>query len=70
VLYRDITREEVTGADELWIASSSKEVLAVVQLDGQPVGAGVPGAEFRRMHASYQAFKQRLVQVEPVAPAS
>ena len=45
-------------ADEIWITSSTKEVLAVTTLDGKPVGDGHPGPLFRRMHALYQEFKR------------
>src|SRR6185503_1887949 len=34
----DITEEEVRSADEIWVTSSSKEVLAIVTLDGKTVG--------------------------------
>jgi len=55
---RAVTEAEVRGADEIWVTSSTKEVLAVTTLDGKPVGDGRPGALFRRMHALYQQFKQ------------
>lgn len=45
------------GAEEVWLASSTKEVIAVTRLDGHPVGKGVPGPVFRRMHALYQDYK-------------
>ena len=57
---RPITEAEVHGADEVWLSSSTKEVLAVTTLDGKPVGAGKPGPVFRRMHALYQDYKQGL----------
>jgi D-alanine transaminase len=60
--YRDVSRDEVFSADELWVTSSSKEVLAVVTLDGKRVGEGKPGPAFRRMHALYQDFKQRVMR--------
>lgn len=60
--YRDVSRDEVLSADELWVTSSSKEVLAVVTLDGKPVGEGRPGPVFRKMHALYQDFKQRVMR--------
>ena len=59
---RDITESEVRGADEIWVTSSSKEVLAVVELDGQAVGEGRPGALFRRMHQLYQDFKREVMR--------
>jgi D-alanine transaminase len=59
---RELSESEVRGADEIWVTSSSKEVLAVVELDGQAVGAGRPGAVFRRMHQLYQDFKREVMR--------
>ena len=59
---RHITEAEVRGADEIWVTSSSKEVLAVVDLDGKPVGDGKPGPLFRRMHQLYQDFKNKVMR--------
>ena len=55
---RDVTEADVRSAEEIWLTSSNKEVLAVTTLDGKPVGDGRPGLLFRRMHALYQQFKQ------------
>ena len=55
---RAVSAAEVRSADEIWVTSSTKEVLAVTTLDGKPVGDGKPGPLFRRMHALYQQFKQ------------
>ena len=41
---RPITEAELRAADEVWLSSSTKEVLAVTTLDGKPVGNGKPGA--------------------------
>jgi len=65
---RPIREAEVRAADEIWLTSSTKEVLAVTTLDGKPVGAGVPGPMFRRMHALYQEYKARLGSARAVAP--
>jgi D-alanine transaminase len=54
----DVTEADVRSAEEIWLTSSTKEVLAVTTLDGKPVGDGRPGPLFRRMHALYQQFKQ------------
>ncbi len=59
---RELGEAEVRAADEIWLTSSSKEVLAVVSLDGRPVGDGRPGPVFRRMHALYQDFKQTVMR--------
>lgn len=60
--YRDVSEAEVRGADEIWVTSSSKEVLAIVTLDGKPVAGGKPGPLFRRVHALYQEFKQKVMR--------
>jgi D-alanine transaminase len=60
--FKDVTEAEVRAADEIWVTSSSKEVLAIVTLDGKPVGYGKPGAVFRRMHGLYQEFKQKVMR--------
>jgi D-alanine transaminase len=60
--FRPVAEAEVRSADELWVTSSSKEVLAIVTLDGKPVGDGRPGPVFRRMHGLYQEFKQRVMR--------
>jgi branched-chain amino acid aminotransferase len=41
-------------ADELFISSSIRELLPVVALDGQPIGAGVPGPLTRRLLEAFR----------------
>jgi D-alanine transaminase len=65
--FRDIREAEVRAADELWVTSSSKEILAIVELDGKPVGAGKPGPLFRRAWEGYQEFKRRVMRKEAVS---
>ena len=60
--FDEIKEAEVREADEIWVTSSSKEVLAIVRLDGAPVGDGKPGPLFRRMYRLYQDFKQRVMR--------
>lgn len=59
---RRIAVAEVFAADELLLTSSTKEVLAITQLDGKPVGSGKPGAMFARLHALYQDFKRDVMR--------
>lgn len=59
---RPIGEDEVRGADEVWMTSSTKEVLAITTLDGQPVGDGRPGPVGRQMYAWYQAFKNTVMR--------
>jgi len=59
---RDLSEAEVRTADEIWVTSSSKEVLAIVRLDGKRVGEGRPGPVFRRMFDLYQDFKKTVMR--------
>jgi D-alanine transaminase len=60
--FKDIAEADVRAADELWVSSSSKEVLAIVELDGKRIGDGRPGPVFRRMFQLYQEFKQKVMR--------
>ena len=64
---RPIAGRELLEADEIWLSSSTKEVLAVTKLDGKPVGSGKPGPVFKRMHALYQDYKKRLAATKAAA---
>jgi D-alanine transaminase len=54
-----ISVDALHGADEIWLSSSTKEILPVTQLDGHPVGDGRPGEQWRRMIAIYQNYKHQ-----------
>ena len=62
--FKDIPEADVRAADELWVSSSSKEVLAIVELDGKRIGDGRPGPVFRRMFQLYQEFKQKVMRAD------
>ena len=64
---RAIPQAELRAADEIWLSSSTKEVLAVTRLDGKPVGSGKPGPVFNRMHALYQDYKAELARSRAIA---
>jgi len=57
IVSRPVSREETLAADEMWLSSSTKEVIAVTTVDGRPFGSGVPGPVFRRMYEVFQARK-------------
>ena len=54
---------EALAADEMWLSSSTKEVLAVTTVDGKPFGGGVPGPVFRSSGAVFQAQKPKAGRV-------
>jgi len=55
---RPVACAEALAADEMWLSSSTKEVLAVTTLDGAPFARGVPGPLFHRVHAIFQRKKR------------
>ena len=59
---REIPEAELRSAQEVWLTSSTREVLAITRLDGTPVGNGKPGPMFSRMYALYQDYKNRIMR--------
>lgn len=57
---KNISRDDLKSADEIWLTSSTKEILPVTKLDDTPVANGSPGPLFERMLAAYQDYKQQL----------
>ncbi len=53
----DISPEELAGADEIWLTSSTREISPVIRLDDRRVGNGTPGPEWRHMARVYQEYK-------------
>jgi D-alanine transaminase len=54
---REIAEAEVRSADEIWLTSSTREILPITRLDGRVVGDGVAGPLARGMLALYQTLK-------------
>ena len=59
---RPLSEADVRGADEVLLTSATKEVLAVTQIDGEPVGHGAlrgkPGPVYARLYEAYQQAKR------------
>lgn len=55
-------KDRIHAADELWLTSSTKEILAVTSLDGKPIGNGKPGPIFHRMYGLYQDYKKNIMR--------
>jgi D-alanine transaminase len=56
---RTVTKDEVLGADEVWVTSSSKEVMPVIEIDRQPVGANGIGDVWLAAQTLYSRDKYR-----------
>lgn len=59
---REIPLAELRAADEIWMTSSVKEILAITTLDGVPVGSGLPGPVGQEMWQWYQHFKSTVMR--------
>lgn len=57
---RAITEEELREADEIWLTSSTKEIIPVTRLDAEPVGKGRAGPVWEQTLGHYQVYKQAL----------
>ena len=59
---RPLSEADVLAADEVLLSSATKEVLAVTQIDGGPVGHGAlrgkPGPVYARLYEAYQRAKR------------
>jgi len=55
--YREnkISERELFKADEIWITSSIRGIVPVLELNGNPIGNGTPGALWERMWDLYAA---------------
>ncbi|MFB9887151.1 aminotransferase class IV [Balneatrix alpica] len=53
---REFTLAELLQAEEVWISSSSRGVLPVVQIDQHVIADGQPGSLWRQLAALYQAW--------------
>ena len=58
---RPVPKAEALSADEMWLSSSTKEVLAVTTVDGRPFAGGKPGPVFRKLWAVFQSKKPRTL---------
>jgi D-alanine transaminase len=54
---RVVTLDELHNADEVWLTSSSKELVPVVEVDGRPVGDGLVGDVWLAAQTLYTAHK-------------
>lgn len=56
---RTIREEELFDADEVWSTGTGKEITAVTQINGRPVGSGKPGPVWQKMYDYFQQAKNK-----------
>ncbi|HEY2462831.1 MAG TPA: aminotransferase class IV [Steroidobacteraceae bacterium] len=57
-----VSEAALRGADEIWLAFSTRGVLPVTKLDGAPVGGGVPGPVFKRIYLAFTNYIRELAK--------
>ncbi|KAB7707541.1 D-amino-acid transaminase [Bacillus aerolatus] len=51
---KSFTAEELYAADEVFLSSTSSEVLAITSADGRKIGGGRPGAVTKKLYENFQ----------------
>ena len=54
---RPVTMEELRGADEVWLTSSTKELAPVTEVDSEPVGNGQVGEVWQRAQGLFSQHR-------------
>ncbi len=55
-----ISETELHAADEIWLSSSTREILPITRLDEKTIGTGTAGPLWQKMIKIYQSYKQKL----------
>jgi len=53
IVYGEVSLEDARGADEVFLTSTTRGIVPIVQLDDLPVGTGTPGPVTRDLMARY-----------------
>jgi D-alanine transaminase len=56
----DIPLEQLLHADEIWITSSTREIVPITRLNNQPVGEGKPGEVWKTISRHYRGYKNAV----------
>lgn len=55
-----ISKADIQKASELWITSSTREIIPVVELDAEKIADGKPGPVWKAFYTLFQDYKQSL----------
>ena len=53
-----IPLKQLENATEIWITSSTREIIPVVRVNSKQIGDGIPGPVWKKMHNLFQEFKK------------
>jgi D-alanine transaminase len=57
----DIDYERMLAADEVWVSSSTRGIIPVVEVDGHPIGDGNKGPVWQKMFELFTEFQRKLM---------
>lgn len=55
-----ISKDEIKSASEIWVTSSTREIIPIVELDGNVIGNGKPGPVWKTFFKLFQDYKKSL----------
>jgi D-alanine transaminase len=55
-----ISLDALQTASEIWITSSTREIVPVIELDSAKIGEGIPGSVFKKMNQLFQEYKRSV----------
>lgn len=58
---QSLSVDELFAADEVWLTSSTREIVPVISVDNRRIGAGVPGEIWHEFIVAYDRCKQQLI---------
>ena len=64
---RPITEQQLRDAEEIWLTSSTREILPVITLDDQAIGNERPGPLWSQVWQLYQEYKQKIRSHDPIS---
>jgi D-alanine transaminase len=60
-----IKKEDLFLLDELFLAGTPEEIVAIVRVDDRPIGGGTPGVVVQRLQAQFQQFRDEWIASTP-----
>lgn len=57
---QNIAKADINSASEIWVTSSTREIIPIVDLDGEKIGDGKPGPLWKTFYQLFQDYKHSL----------
>jgi len=65
----DITYKQLLNADEVWVCSSTRGIIPVIEVDGNKIGKGQKGPLWEKMFELFSAYQRQLMAGELNRPS-